>query len=217
MGHAQRLGDPVGRQEPDAGDVPLQPVGIGLDRCDGPLAVLVVDLGRQTGRDAVTLQPDQRSAGSLLTLPRRRDSLSSGCADAGDLLQALRRVIEHVRRGRAEVRRDPRRDGRADARDVPTAEITLQASQSCDRRRSHLDDLELPTVARVVHPVADEFHGFASREERHHADDSHGRGAVRLELSHRVAGLVVTKGQRADRAAQRLRHTTGLGPGGRRR
>ena len=35
--------------EPDAGDV--RSAGkIGLDRCDGPLAVLVVNLGRQTGR-----------------------------------------------------------------------------------------------------------------------------------------------------------------------
>ena len=212
VGHAQRLGDLVGRLEPDAGDVPLQAIGIGLDQRDRLCAVLLVDLGRQARRDAVALQPDQRGPGRLLALPGLGDGLRAGCADAGDLPQPLGRVVEHVRRGRAEVRDDPPRDGRADAGDQPAAEIALQAGQAGDRRRPHLGDLELPAVARVLHPVAEQLHSLAGREERHHADDSHGRGAVRLELGHRVAGLVVAVGQRADRAAQRLRHATGLGP-----
>jgi len=165
----------------------------------------------------VALQPDQRGPGRLLALPGLGDGLRPGCADAGNLPQPLGRVVKHVRRVHAEVRDDAPRDGWADAGNQPAAQIALQAGQAGGHHRPHLDDLELPAVARVLHPVAEQLYSLACREERHHADDSHGRGAVRLELGHRVAGLVVTKGQRADRAAQRLRHTTGLGPGGRRR
>ena len=122
-------------------------------------------------------------------------------------------MVEHVRRGHAEVRDDAPRDGRADAGDEPAAEVALQAGQAGGHHRPHLGDLELPAVARVLHPVAEQLHSLAGREERHHADDSHGRAIIRFELGHRVAGLVVAVGQAADRAAQRLRHATGLGSG----
>jgi len=46
--HAQRLGNSVGRLEPDAGDVSLQAIRIGLDQRDRLGAVLLVDLGCQT-------------------------------------------------------------------------------------------------------------------------------------------------------------------------
>jgi len=160
----------------------------------------------------VALQPDQRGPGRLLALPGLGDSLRPGCADAGNLPQPLGRVVKHVRRVHAEVRDDAPRDGWADAGNQPAAQIALQAGQAGGHHRPHLDDLELPAVARVVHPVAEQLHRLAGREKRHHADDRHGLAIIRFELSHRVAGLVIAKGKAADRTAQRLRHGTGRGP-----
>ena len=159
----------------------------------------------------MALQPDQRGPGRLLALPRLGDGLRPGCADAGNLPQPLGRVVKHVRRVHAEVRDDAPHDGLADAGNQPAAQMTLQAGQAGGHHRPHLDDLELPAVARVLHPVAEQFHRLADREERHHAHDRYGLAIIGFELGYGVAGLVVAEGQATDRAAQRLRHATARG------
>ena len=99
----------------------------------------------------------------LLALPGLGDGLRASCTDTGDLPQPLGRVVKHVRRGHAEVRDDAPRDGGADAGDEPAAEVALQAGQAGGHHRPHLDDLELPAVARAVHPVAEQLHRLAGR------------------------------------------------------
>ena len=75
VGDAQLAGDLVGRDEADAVDLACQPVGVGLHDLDGVVAVRLVDLDCQPGRDVVALQEEHHFLDLLLLRPGPGDHL----------------------------------------------------------------------------------------------------------------------------------------------
>ncbi len=84
------LGDAVGVFEADAEDILRQPIRVGGDHLDGPVAVGAVNFRRVGGADAVPLQEEHDVTYFMLLLPGLDDLRRLFVADAGHFGEPLR-------------------------------------------------------------------------------------------------------------------------------
>ena len=93
---AQLAGDGIGRLEPDAVQVGAQPVRVFAHDADGVGFVFLIDGVRPFRADAGFVQEDHQVADALLFLPGLGQGVCPVRADAGDLFQAFRVVLDYV-------------------------------------------------------------------------------------------------------------------------
>ena len=93
---AELHGDRVGGLEPDAADVPRQPIGVLRHDLDGVRAVGLEDANRPRGSDAMAVQEDHDLADDLLLGPGVGDPFGANGADAGHLAQPFGLGLDDV-------------------------------------------------------------------------------------------------------------------------
>ena len=151
------------------------------------------------------VQEQHDLADHLLLGPAGDDAGRALRADAGDLAQAVRLLLDQVEHGLAEGTDQLLRIDRADAADHAGAEVLLDALQRGRRGRLQEGGLELQAMGAVVDPgprCADEL---AGRDQRRVAD--HGDGvalAARLDPQDAEAGLGAVEGDPLDQPGQGL-------------
>ena len=114
-GDAECAGDLVGFEKSDAVHLLRQPVGVGADHVGRPFPVLPEEPGAVGGGDAQPLQKDVAFAAGGRLAPPLNDRFRLFRADAGNLLQALRKPVENGQGLVAEVVDDDLRGASADA------------------------------------------------------------------------------------------------------
>ncbi len=195
-GEAHLLRDLVRRLEADAVDVLRQPVGIVAHDGECLVRILLVNLHRQPGADAVALQEDHDLLDVLLLLPGARDLRRPLIADARHLAQPVDVRLDHIQRLEAEVIDDAPGIDRPNALDQAAAQVL---ADTLDRRRElHrvLAHLELATVLWMRAPHPTQPHRLARIDARERADHSHFVAfSLGDQLRHRVTVLFVLESQ----------------------
>src|SRR5262249_6913066 len=144
----------VGALEADAPDVGGQAIRVGPHQVDGLVAVCLVDADGPGGADAVRLEEDHNGPHRLLLLPALADALDAARADALDLLEERRAVVDDLQGALAEDLDDLAGEVRADALDEPGAEVLLDAGCRVRRGGAEAVRLELQAVVAVLGPGA---------------------------------------------------------------
>ncbi len=130
-------GDLIGYLEPDAGDIVGQPVGILPDDPVHTAAVLPVDLRGQVHGDAVLLEKDHGLPHIFLLLHLRRDVHGHALADALDLGQTLRLLLNDAEGVLLKAAHDTGRQSRSHAFDRAGPQIALHGGR-VPRRPDHV-------------------------------------------------------------------------------
>ena len=211
--HAERGGQPVGRQEADSPDVEGEPVGVLAHARDRRRAVTLVDARRERGRDAVALQEDHHLAHLTLGVPGGMDRARPHLPDAGDLADARRIAVEDLQRLDAEALDDPPGELGADPLDEAGAEI---APEAVYRLRGHLG------VAQDAELIAEPGGGLetprhAQHRPRRHADQAADHGddlvaTVEPQARDRERAVAARVDDALDGPLQRLLGRVGAGP-----
>jgi len=175
---AQRLGNLVGRLEADAVDVLHQLIGCGLDDRQRLIAILLVDLDRQMGGDAVAVEEDHHILDGPLLFPGLDDVVDALAADAQHFAQPLRVLVDDIQRFRAETVDDALGHDLAHAAHHAGAEIALDPLDRCRNRLLAQLHLELAAVFCVIKPLPGQLQPLARVDLRQIADDSSQRLAV---------------------------------------
>ena len=118
---AEGLGDAVGGFEAHAVNIPRQAVGVAAHHAEGLVAVLLVDLDRQVGADAVAVQEEHDLFDLLLLIPGKGDQAGALGADIRHFAQALGLAFDHFEGLSAEMGHDALGQARADAPDQARA------------------------------------------------------------------------------------------------
>jgi hypothetical protein len=126
------------------------------------------DAYRPRRADAVAVEEQHDLADDLLLCPASNDPLRALRADAGDLTQAARLLLDHVEHGFAKGAYELLRIDRPDAADHAGAEIFLDA---LDRRRCRGLQERLDAVRTVVDPGPTRLNELAGRDHRGMAND----------------------------------------------
>ena len=192
----------IGFLKPHAPHVLDQGVGVALDDLDRVAAVGLVQLHRQSGGDAVGLQPHHRFADLTMFSPRCGDGGRADGADAGDGLQALGRIfeIEHAQGVTAEALHDAVGVDRSHAVDQAGGQVRLDAGARFGQGRVARIalDFELAAVARVGGPPAGQAQPLACPNTGQRADGCGGLDSIASERDHRVAVFVVVEDDALD-------------------
>lgn len=151
---ADGLGDLVRGEEADAPDVGGQAVGLVLDDRDRRVAVLLVDAHRDRRRHLDGLEEKHDLLDRLLLLPGVGDLLGALGAEAGDLDEALRLLLDDLERVQPEVPGDAVGEDRADALDQAGAEVAADALDGGGQDGRVVLHRELLAVLRVGAPPA---------------------------------------------------------------
>ena len=143
-------GDGVGGLEADPPHVGGQPVRLAAHDGDRRVAVFLVDPHRQRGGHPDALQEDHHFLDGLLLGPGGGDHRGALGAQAVDLDQPARLVVDDVHDVHAEVRDHAFGHDRADALDQARAQVFLDARGGGGQHRGVGVHLELPAVLRVA-------------------------------------------------------------------
>src|ERR1700737_4565188 len=146
------LGDGIGRQEPDATNVPGQPVWIFRDDSDGVLAIGLENPHGAGRRNAIAMQKNHDLANNLLIGPARGDLSGANFPDPIDLSQPRGRLLNDIEHGGTEGLDQPPGVYRTNTLDHPGAEVALDAGQRVRRRNPDEDRLELSAVLAIRDP-----------------------------------------------------------------
>ena len=202
---AELGGDLVGGAEADAADVAGQPVGVLGDDPHRVRAVGLVDAHRPRGADAVRVQEQHDLADHLLLRPAGDDARGPLRADAGDLAQAVRLLLDQVEHRFAEGAHQLLGVDGPMPRIMPEPRYFSMPSSVVGARRLQEGGPELQAVGAVVHPHAGRADELARRDQGGVAD--HGGEvalAAHLDAQHAEAGLGVVEGDPLDQARQDL-------------
>jgi hypothetical protein len=201
LGDADAGGDRVGGLEPDAPHVRGQLIRVLRDGLDRLIAVLLVDLHRQRRGHADALQEDHDLLDRLLLGPGVLDPRAPLGAEAVDLDEPVRLVVDDVHDVDAEVIDHAFGHHGADALDHARAQVPPDALLRGGQHRRVGVDLELLAVLDVGGPAAAQPQGLADLGAEQRADrrDQFRRRAyraaagapVRRDPRDRVAGLRV--------------------------
>jgi hypothetical protein len=198
---AEALGQLVGRLEAEAPHVGGQAVRVGPHQLQRALAVGLVDAHRPRRADAVRLEEDHDAAHRLLLLPALADALDAPGADALDLLEVRRALVDDFQGALAEHVHDLAGEVGADALDQPRAEVLDDALAGVRRHGAQAVGLELRAVVAVLHPRAGRLDVLAGGGAGEVADDrDEAAAAVGLHAQHREAALGVVRGHALDDA-----------------
>ena len=162
----------------------------------------------RTAREVPTpcaVQEQHDLADHLLLRPAGDDARGPLRADAGDLAQAVRLLLDQVEHRFAEGAHQLLGVDRADAADHAGAEVLLDALQRGRRGRLQERRPELQAVGAVVDPASGGADELAGRDQGGVAD--HGDEvalAAHLHPQHAEAGLGVVEGDPLDQARQDL-------------
>ncbi len=178
--HADLPRDHVGREEPDAADVPRKTVGVLGEDPDGVGSVRAMDADRAAGADAVGMQEHHDLPHGPLALPVLHDARGAHASDARDVEQAVGLALDHVEHGRAKCLDQLPRQVGADALDEAGPEVALDPFWRVWWRDAQPGGLELLSVRAVVDPRARRVQVFADGDLRDVADDG-GRVAPSAE------------------------------------
>ena len=121
----------------------------------------------------MVLEPEHEVAELGLLLVGGRDFLDGLRADAGDLLEAARRLFDDVERLLAELRNDAPCELGAEAVDDARAEEALDAVRARRRADLHVRRLELLAEARMRDPAAAELDLLPDKRRRARQRDAH--------------------------------------------
>src|SRR5262249_52853898 len=147
--------------------------------------------------DAVGLQEGYDPADGFLLLPALADELHAALADALDLQQEGRALVDDIERFFAEGLDDLAGEVRADALDQAAAQVLGDALGGVRRGGPQLCGLELQAVDAVLHPVAAGRDVLAGDGVGEVADERHQfAAALGLDAQHGVPifGVVVGDG-----------------------
>ena len=198
-------GDLIGALEADAADVTSEPIRVLRDQPDGVGTVGLEDAHRPRRADAVAVQEDHDLADRLLIRPGGDDAVGALRADAVDLLQPCRRLLDDVEHLFAEGLDQLLGVDRADALDHTGSEILLDPLGGGRRRRAQEIGAELHPVRAVVDPPAARLHELAGTDCRSVADDGDQVAlAPRLHPQHAEAAVLVVEGDPLDEASEVL-------------
>ena len=151
---ADFFGDLVRCLEADPPDVIRQPVGILLDDVDALLAVGLEDLGRMRRGDIVALQKEHDILDLPLLLPSLFDPLHAELPDPGDLVEAVRLLLNDAQGVRAELADDLAGKFGADSLDQAGAQIFFHAEDRGGKGLLIALHGELPAVLGIDPPAA---------------------------------------------------------------
>ena len=208
---AELRGDQIGALEADAADVARQPIGVLRDQPDRIGAVGLEDAHRPRRADAVAVQEDHDLADRLLIGPGGDDAVGALRADAVDLLQPLRRLLDDVEHLFAEGLDQLLGVDRADALDHARGEVLLDALGRRGRRRAQEVGAELHAMRPVVDPPAACLDELAGADRRGMADDGDQVAlAARLHPQDAEPAVLVVEGDALDEAGEVLAVGCGL-------
>ncbi len=206
-----RLRDRVRGLEADAPDVRRQLVRTVLDHRDRRVTVLLVDPHRDRRGDADPLEEQHHLLDRLLLGPRGGDLRGAFRAEAGDLDQPARRLLDDLQRLQAEVVHDPLGEDRPDALDQAGSQVSADALHGRRQHRGVRDDLELPAVLRMRAPPAGQPQALPGLRAEQRAD--HGEQVVAAPRGGHpgdgVARLLVHIGQPLQHRFQDVRRRAG--------
>ncbi len=154
--HTHRPGDAVRGLEADAEDVGGEPVRVLLEHRDRLVAVALVDLDGESLADPVPLEEEHDLPDLALRVPGRPDLGDLCLAEALDLSQAVRFVLDDLEGFLTEPVREPLGQDRADALDQAAGQVPLDPVDGCGGEDRVGFDLELPAELLVVDPLAGE-------------------------------------------------------------
>src|SRR5262249_9378876 len=149
----------------------------------------------------------------LLLAPAFADAGDARRADALDLLEERRALVDHLQGALAEHLDDLLRVLRADALDQARGEVLLDALGRGRRHGGDLVGLELLAVLRIEDPVAARLDDLAGGDGDDLADDRDDAAlAARDDAQHGEAGLGAVVGDALDGGGEGVCHDRALYP-----
>ena len=167
------FGNGVSRAKPDAPDVIRKAIGVFLHDLDTVFPIGFVDLCGMGCGDIVRLEKQHDIFDFLLFLPAGFDPLNPDGADAGDLQQLIRPLLNHIQGFRPEGVDDTPGEFRADALHQAGPEILFDPGHCGGQRFLTGLGGKLPSVFRIHFPVArhkDHCPHMGFRHGPHHSD-----------------------------------------------
>ena len=154
------------------------------------------------------LQEEHDGAHRLLLLPALADTLNAARADAPDLLQKSRTVVNHAQGALAKHLDDLAGEVRSNALHQARAQVFFDSPLAVWRSGMQLLGLELQSVVAIIAPGAGRFDVLAGQGARQMAHDGDQVGpAVGLHAQDGEAVLGVMEGDAFDDAGQALWHS----------
>jgi hypothetical protein len=188
---AERGGHPVGALEADAVDVAGQPVGVVADHRQRRSAIGLVDADGVGGGDAVGLEEDHHLLDLALPFPGPGDLGAALGADARDLRQPLRALLDHLQGRQPEGLHQAPGHDLADAGDEAGAEVALDAEDGGRCHRAVGGDAELAAELAVLLPGPLEAQALAGLDPEEPAHRRHRLATRRRQHLDHAPGVVL--------------------------
>ena len=178
-------------------------IGILRHRLHGVRPILLENLDRLAGADAVAVQEDHDFPDGFLLLPARLDFDPPLLAHPGHFLEAGAVLLDHLKDFLPEFLHQLFGIDRADALDQSAGEILLNAFAGVGRGGLDLLRFELPAILRHVDPFPLGLDDFTFVDQRHLAGHGHGfMAAFHFHFEHGIAGILRVEGHPFHRAAE---------------
>ncbi len=198
--------DLIGGAKADAADIARQTVWIVGDDLHRRLSVGLEDADRSRRADAVRVQEQHDLADHLLVRPPGDDAPCPLGADAGDLAQAMRLLLDQLEHRLPECPHQLAGVDGPDAADHAGAEIGLDALTRRGLGCLQEGGLELQAMRAVAHPAAVRADELAGGDRRRVPDEGDQVALpARLHPQDAEAGFGVVEGDPFHDPSQRLR------------
>ena len=192
----EAAGQTVGGEKAQPLDVQGQLVGVGGDHLQGLGAIALINLPGVGQAHPQPLQGHHHVPHLLAALPVPANLLDALGAEAGDLFEALRLVVDHLQGVAPEMGHQAAGQLRADALDQPRGQVLFDARHRGRQHRVPPDHLELlaPLGVHLVGALEVELLALLDPGQRSHHGDGVA-GALNLEAHHGVMVFGVGKGE----------------------